>query len=299
MRRCQISTPRAKPPTPPISRKAKPSKVRNPEEESREPTVEAPLRPTLSEPKNRVAAATRFFYVFFTFNNVIVIGQTPGDTMDKDTYRGNDPDEVLDKSIDRDSNYDPEKGTAAGAIGGAAVGAAAGSLAGPPGMVLGAAVGAITGAVAAGGAVSEIDTEYKEDEAVLPDGERHIMTEADMHMRPPIEEVQREPAQHGIDDNPNDDPQKGGMLGGVGGAVVGGIAGAAAGPVGVIGGAIAGAVAGSVATAAAVNEVNKHDDDDTVTGVHIHDQPKEDRLAQEDAERRGAPIAPDGLRERT
>lgn len=73
--------------------------------------------------------------------------------------------------------------------------------------------------------------------------------------------------QHGIDDNPNNDPEKARNIGGIGGAVTGAIAGAPAGPLGVIGGAIVGAVVGGLGSQAAVAEVDKFDNDDTITGI--------------------------------
>jgi outer membrane lipoprotein SlyB len=66
------------------------------------------------------------------------------------------------------------------------------------------------------------------------------------------------------------DARVGGELGGVGGAVTGAIAGSAAGPVGTIGGAIVGGVLGAVASSAAVNAVDKIDDDTTITGLGHH-----------------------------
>lgn len=73
--------------------------------------------------------------------------------------------------------------------------------------------------------------------------------------------------QHGIDDDPNNDPHKAKNIGGVGGAVTGAVAGAAAGPIGAIGGAIVGGVVGAVASKAAVKEVDKYDNDNTITGI--------------------------------
>ncbi len=73
--------------------------------------------------------------------------------------------------------------------------------------------------------------------------------------------------QHGIDDDPNNDPHKAKNIGGVGGAVTGAIAGSAAGPLGTIGGAIIGGVVGAVASKAAVKEVDKYDNDNTITGI--------------------------------
>jgi phage tail tape-measure protein len=59
-------------------------------------------------------------------------------------------------------------------------------------------------------------------------------------------------------------------LGGLGGAVTGAVAGSAAGPVGTVVGAVVGGVAGAVASGAAVHEVDKVDDDDTITGIGPH-----------------------------
>lgn len=73
--------------------------------------------------------------------------------------------------------------------------------------------------------------------------------------------------QHGIDDDPNNDPTKAKNIGGVGGAVTGAVAGAAAGPVGAVIGAAVGGVVGAVASKAAVKEIDKHDNDNTITGI--------------------------------
>ncbi|HEY0868075.1 MAG TPA: hypothetical protein VGE01_11885 [Fimbriimonas sp.] len=73
--------------------------------------------------------------------------------------------------------------------------------------------------------------------------------------------------QHGIDDDPNNDPEKARNIGGVGGAVTGLAAGSMAGPVGAAIGAVVGGVAGALGSQAAVNEVDKHDNDNTVTGI--------------------------------
>jgi hypothetical protein len=68
----------------------------------------------------------------------------------------------------------------------------------------------------------------------------------------------------------NRDTRIGADLGGVGGAVTGAVAGAAAGPVGAVVGAVVGGVAGAAASGAAVHEVDKVDDDDTITGIGQH-----------------------------
>jgi hypothetical protein len=73
--------------------------------------------------------------------------------------------------------------------------------------------------------------------------------------------------QHGIDNDPNNDTQKGAVLGGLGGAVTGGIAGAAMGPVGSVIGAAVGGVVGAAGSGAAVNAVDRVDNDNTVTGL--------------------------------
>ena len=63
------------------------------------------------------------------------------------------------------------------------------------------------------------------------------------------------------------DEEIGKEIGGVGGAVTGAVAGAMAGPVGAVIGAVVGGVAGAVASKAAVHEVDKVDDDNTVSGI--------------------------------
>ena len=73
--------------------------------------------------------------------------------------------------------------------------------------------------------------------------------------------------QHGIDDDPNNDPHKAKVGGGIGGAITGAVAGSAVGPLGTIGGAIVGGVVGAFASEAAVKEVDKYDNDNTVTGI--------------------------------
>ena len=73
--------------------------------------------------------------------------------------------------------------------------------------------------------------------------------------------------QHGIDDDPNNDPHKAKVGGGIGGAITGAVAGSAVGPLGTIGGAIVGGVVGAVASKAAVKEVDKYDNDNTITGI--------------------------------
>ena len=73
--------------------------------------------------------------------------------------------------------------------------------------------------------------------------------------------------QHGIDNDPNNDTQKGAVLGGVGGAVTGAVAGSAMGPVGSVIGAAIGGVAGAAGSGAAVNAVDRVDNDNNVTGL--------------------------------
>ena len=76
--------------------------------------------------------------------------------------------------------------------------------------------------------------------------------------------------QHGIDNDPDHDTQKGATLGGVGGAVTGAVAGSMTGPVGAVIGAAIGGVAGAVASGAAVNAVDRVDNDNTVSGIGDH-----------------------------
>jgi len=78
------------------------------------------------------------------------------------------------------------------------------------------------------------------------------------------------PIQHGIDNDPTHDTQKGAVLGGVGGAVAGGIAGSVLGPAGAALGAAVGGVVGAAGSAAAVNAVDRVDNDNNVTGVGEH-----------------------------
>lgn len=77
----------------------------------------------------------------------------------------------------------------------------------------------------------------------------------------------RDDIQHGIDNDPNNDAEKGATLGGVGGAVVGAAAGSLVGPAGTAIGAVVGGLVGAAASGAAVSEVDKHDDDNTVSGL--------------------------------
>ncbi len=73
--------------------------------------------------------------------------------------------------------------------------------------------------------------------------------------------------QHGIDNDPTGDAEKGAKLGGVGGAVTGAVAGSMVGPVGTVAGAVIGGVAGALGSGAAVAAVDRHDNDNTVTGL--------------------------------
>ncbi len=68
-------------------------------------------------------------------------------------------------------------------------------------------------------------------------------------------------------DIPSGDAEKGATLGGVGGAVVGAVAGAAVGPIGAVAGAVIGGLAGGVASGAAVGAIDRHDNDNSVTGL--------------------------------
>ena len=63
------------------------------------------------------------------------------------------------------------------------------------------------------------------------------------------------------------DEEIGKEIGGVGGAVTGAVAGAMAGPVGAVIGAVIGGVTGAVASKAAVHQVDKVDDDSTISGI--------------------------------
>ena len=63
------------------------------------------------------------------------------------------------------------------------------------------------------------------------------------------------------------DEEIGKEIGGVGGAVTGAVAGAMAGPVGAVIGAVVGGVAGAGASKAAVHQVDKVDDDSTISGI--------------------------------
>ena len=73
--------------------------------------------------------------------------------------------------------------------------------------------------------------------------------------------------QHGIDDDANNDPHKAKVGGAIGGAITGAVAGSAVGPLGTIGGAIVGGVVAAFASEAAVKEVDKYDNDNTITGI--------------------------------
>ncbi len=73
-----------------------------------------------------------------------------------------------------------------------------------------------------------------------------------------------------IHNDTHHDAKVGGELGGIGGAVTGLAAGAVAGPVGAIVGAVIGGVAGALGSAAAVDAVDKIDDDTTISGLGHH-----------------------------
>jgi outer membrane lipoprotein SlyB len=91
--------------------------------------------------------------------------------------------------------------------------------------------------------------------------------------------------QHGIDDNPENDAKKGAVGGGVGGAAVGAAAGSMVGPVGTAIGAIVGGVAGAVGSGAAVSAVDKHDNDNNMTGLGNevqYDKNSENEVESED-----------------
>ncbi len=81
-----------------------------------------------------------------------------------------------------------------------------------------------------------------------------------------------------VDATGTTDAEKGATLGGLGGAVTGGIAGSMVGPVGTVVGAVIGGVVGAVASGAAVHQVDKHDDDTTVTGIGTAGRDTDDDL---------------------
>ena len=68
----------------------------------------------------------------------------------------------------------------------------------------------------------------------------------------------------------NRDTKIGTEIGGVGGAVAGAAVGSVAGPVGTLAGAVIGGIAGAVASGAAVHQVDKVDDDTTLSGIGHH-----------------------------
>ena len=83
------------------------------------------------------------------------------------------------------------------------------------------------------------------------------------------ESVQRK-VDNEVNNASNRDTKIGTELGGAGGAVTGAVAGSVAGPVGTVVGAVIGGIAGAVASGAAVHQVDKVDDDDTITGIGHH-----------------------------
>ena len=84
-----------------------------------------------------------------------------------------------------------------------------------------------------------------------------------------VDKVQNEQDNQANNDS-NRDTKIGTELGAAGGAVTGALAGSAAGPVGTVVGAVVGGVAGAVASGAAVHEVDKIDDDTTISGIGPH-----------------------------
>jgi hypothetical protein len=89
------------------------------------------------------------------------------------------------------------------------------------------------------------------------------------------ESVQRK-IDNEVNNESNRDTKIGAEVGGAGGAVTGAIAGSALGPVGTVVGAAVGGVVGAVASGAAVHEVDKVDDDDTISGIGKHTKRKVD-----------------------
>lgn len=81
------------------------------------------------------------------------------------------------------------------------------------------------------------------------------------------DDIRNDGIQHGIDNDPNHDTKKGAQLGGIGGAVTGAVAGSMVGPGGAIVGAIIGAAAGALGSGAAVHQVDKYDNDNTISGI--------------------------------
>ncbi|MDQ2800101.1 MAG: hypothetical protein M3Y13_10710 [Armatimonadota bacterium] len=100
------------------------------------------------------------------------------------------------------------------------------------------------------------------------------------------DDVRDDGIQHGIDDNPHGDAEKGAVGGAVGGAIVGGLAG---GPVG----AVIGAIAGGAASGAGVAAVDRHDNDNTVTGLGDGATPKVADTVRGDAHAVGSTVRSD------
>ncbi len=73
--------------------------------------------------------------------------------------------------------------------------------------------------------------------------------------------------QHGIDDNPHNDAAKGAITGGIGSATMGAIAGSMLGPAGAVAGALIGGAIGAAASGAAVAVIDRHDNDNNITGL--------------------------------
>jgi len=73
-----------------------------------------------------------------------------------------------------------------------------------------------------------------------------------------------------VNNESNRDTKIGAELGGAGGVVTGAVAGSMAGPAGAVVGGVIGGVVGAAASAGAVHEVDKIDDDDTLTGIGPH-----------------------------
>ena len=93
------------------------------------------------------------------------------------------------------------------------------------------------------------------------------------------ESVQRK-IDNEVNNASNRDTKIGSELGGAGGAAAGALAGSVAGPVGTVVGAIVGGVAGAVASGAAVHQVDKVDDDDTITGIGHHTARKVEEVGE-------------------
>jgi phage tail tape-measure protein len=74
-----------------------------------------------------------------------------------------------------------------------------------------------------------------------------------------------------VNEDGKTDAERAGTIGGLAGAITGLIAGSAVGPVGAVLGAAVGGIIGGFGSDVAVAEVDKHDNDNTPTGVTTPD----------------------------